>query len=44
MSNFKILRDEEGRKLGLKIDQKSSGSDNDVKMTDIGVSIRNPFS
>ncbi|CDO97936.1 unnamed protein product [Coffea canephora] len=29
-----ILRDEEGRKLGLKVDQKSSGSDTDVKMTD----------
>ncbi|EEF28259.1 Ubiquitin carboxyl-terminal hydrolase, putative [Ricinus communis] len=30
-----ILRDEEGRKLGLKVNEKSSGSkDNDVKMTD----------
>ncbi|KAL3528647.1 hypothetical protein ACH5RR_007969 [Cinchona calisaya] len=31
----RILRDEEGKKLGLKIGQKSSGSDNDVKMNDI---------
>lgn len=29
----RILREEEGRKLGLKVDQKSSGSDSDVKMT-----------
>jgi hypothetical protein len=36
--NFQILRDEEGKKLGLKPSEKTSGSDNDVKMVDVEVS------
>ncbi|KAL3534518.1 hypothetical protein ACH5RR_002979, partial [Cinchona calisaya] len=40
ISNFKTLRDKEGTKFGLKTGDKSSskkrsGSDNDVKMTDV---------
>lgn len=37
-NNYQILRDEEGKKLGLKANEKNSGSkDNDVKMTDAEV-------
>ncbi|CAI9767158.1 unnamed protein product [Fraxinus pennsylvanica] len=39
LPTFKILRDEEGRKLGLKNSDKNSGStDNDVKMAEVEAS------
>lgn len=37
MSCYQILRDEEGKKLGLKPSKKSSDKDNDVKMVDAEV-------
>lgn len=40
LPNFKILRDEEGKKLGLKTSDRISGpTDNDVKMAEAEVEV-----